>query len=101
MDQSLQAWKVLETVELAVAALAKVSDMDVEQRLASLREEYAKGEQMLADMEREASEIRDSLLRIAGAIQVLEELQGAGVPGDGSAAGPSGDSISGGASSGS
>jgi len=54
----------------------------VQQRLESLRQEYAKGEQMLQDLEREAQQIRDSLLRIAGAIQVLEELQqGAGAVG--------------------
>ena len=44
-------------------------------RLTDLREEYAKGEQMLADAEREVSELRSSLLRISGAIQVLEELE--------------------------
>lgn len=47
----------------------------IQARLADLREEYAKGERLLADTEREASELRSSLLRIAGAIQVLKELE--------------------------
>lgn len=48
---------------------------DITTRLIQLREEYKKGEQMLSDLEREADDIRQSLLRISGAIQVLEELQ--------------------------
>jgi len=43
-------------------------------RLAKLREEFARGQQMLADLDREREEVRESLLRISGAIQVLEEL---------------------------
>ncbi len=49
-------------------------------KLATLREEYAKGERMLADAEREATQLRESLLRISGAIQVLEELETDSVP---------------------
>ncbi|MEM8980477.1 MAG: hypothetical protein AAGD04_13405 [Pseudomonadota bacterium] len=47
----------------------------LETRLRALRDEYAKGEKMLADTEREADDLRATLLRIGGAIQVLEELQ--------------------------
>jgi hypothetical protein len=44
------------------------------ERLNELREEFAKGEQHLAALERRRAEVRDTLLRISGAIQVLEEL---------------------------
>ncbi len=49
-------------------------EADIETRLAELREEQAKGQQMLTDLENEAAEVRSQLLRISGAIQVLEEL---------------------------
>ena len=52
-----------------------MSAKGVPERLAALREEYEKGQQMLADLERESNEVRDGLLRIAGAIQVLEEME--------------------------
>ena len=47
----------------------------IRSRLNQLREEQKKGQQMLADAEREADELRAALLRIVGAIQVLEELE--------------------------
>ncbi len=50
----------------------------IQTRLVSLRDEQKKGKQMLMDMEREADELRATLLRIAGAIQVLEELESDG-----------------------
>ena len=43
-------------------------------RLAELREEYSRGEEQLSDLERRRGQVRDTLLRISGAIQVLEEL---------------------------
>jgi hypothetical protein len=43
-------------------------------RLEALREEFGKGQQQLALIEQKRSEVRDTLLRISGAIQVLEEL---------------------------
>jgi hypothetical protein len=43
-------------------------------RLESLREEYQTGENMLADLEAKELHVRQTLLRIAGAIQVLEEI---------------------------
>jgi hypothetical protein len=46
----------------------------VKERLKILEEEYRKGEQMLADLDQRRAEIRDTLLRIGGAIQVLKEL---------------------------
>lgn len=43
-------------------------------RLIALRAEQEKGQNILADMAREEQQMREQLLRIAGAIQVLEEL---------------------------
>jgi hypothetical protein len=43
-------------------------------RLEELRVEYARGEQQLAQLDQRRAEVRDTLLRISGAIQVLEEL---------------------------
>ena len=46
----------------------------LEQRVGELRAEQQKGQQMLAELEGKAAELRQTLLRISGAIQVLEEL---------------------------
>ena len=43
-------------------------------RLEMLREEFVKGQQQLALLDQKRAEVRDTLLRISGAIQVLEEL---------------------------
>jgi predicted nuclease with TOPRIM domain len=43
-------------------------------RLQQLRTEYQKGQERLAVLEQEASNVKSSMLRISGAIQVLEEL---------------------------
>jgi hypothetical protein len=43
-------------------------------RLAELKAEYESGQKMLADLERRQLELQQTLLRISGAIQVLEEL---------------------------
>jgi prefoldin subunit 5 len=48
--------------------------MELRSRLESLKEELSKGEQMLADLDRRRQEIRDQMLRIGGAIQVLTEV---------------------------
>ncbi len=47
----------------------------IQERLEALREEFSRGQEMLHQAEAEAAELRNSLLRISGAIQVLEELQ--------------------------
>jgi hypothetical protein len=39
-----------------------------------LREEFGRGQQQLSLLEQKRGEVRDTLLRISGAIQVLEEL---------------------------
>jgi hypothetical protein len=46
----------------------------LEQRLQSLVQEYQTGQKMLMDLEAKAANLRETLLRISGAIQVLEEL---------------------------
>ena len=45
----------------------------LEERLRELRTEFESGQKMLADLEARQANMRDSLLRISGAIQVLEE----------------------------
>jgi predicted nuclease with TOPRIM domain len=47
----------------------------IEARLAELRGERDRGEEMLAELQQRQAALRDTLLRIHGAIQVLEELQ--------------------------
>ena len=44
------------------------------ERLAQLRAELEKGEHKLRQIDRERQEVRDTMLRISGAIRVLEEL---------------------------
>jgi hypothetical protein len=48
----------------------------IETRLAELRAEFETGQRMLADLEERREKVRESMLRIAGAIQVLEEVGG-------------------------
>jgi hypothetical protein len=47
----------------------------VNHRLEELKHELIKGREKLAALDRERQELRDTMLRISGAIQVLEELQ--------------------------
>jgi hypothetical protein len=43
-------------------------------RLHELRQEFARGEEQLTELDRKRTQVRDTLLRISGAMQVLEEL---------------------------
>jgi predicted nuclease with TOPRIM domain len=45
----------------------------LQKRLMELRSEYAAGEERLAALNAETTQLRDTMLRISGAIQVLEE----------------------------
>ncbi|MBE7382951.1 MAG: hypothetical protein F6J95_016235 [Leptolyngbya sp. SIO1E4] len=45
----------------------------LQQRLQELKSEYASGQKVLADLEAKQANIQSTLLRIQGAIQVLEE----------------------------
>lgn len=53
----------------------------LERRLEELRREMAAGEAQLLDLDRRRAGIRETLLRISGAIQVLEELAALTNPG--------------------
>jgi prefoldin subunit 5 len=46
----------------------------IERRLQELRKEFKMGEAQLEDLDRRRAQLRDTLLRISGAIQVLEEM---------------------------
>lgn len=46
----------------------------IEARLAELRQERERGEEMMADLQARQAALRETLLRISGAIQVLEEI---------------------------
>jgi len=48
----------------------------VERRLGELRAEFEAGRRMLADLDARRAELQQTLLRIGGAVQVLEELLG-------------------------
>jgi hypothetical protein len=45
----------------------------IESRLAELKAEFEAGQKMLAELESKQASLRDTLLRISGAVQVLEE----------------------------
>ena len=45
----------------------------LEQRLKTLRSEFESGQKMLMDLETREASLRETLLRISGAIQVIEE----------------------------
>lgn len=46
----------------------------LEERLEQLRSELDKGQKMLGDLQAQETELQQKLLRISGAIQVLDEL---------------------------
>ena len=43
-------------------------------RLAELKAEFEKGQKRLEELETETNHLRQTLLRISGAVQILEEL---------------------------
>ncbi len=53
----------------------------IQKRLAELQQEHAAGEQQLKALEDRANDLRNTLARIDGAIQVLEELLQQQAPG--------------------
>lgn len=59
----------------------------IEARLAELRAEFESGQRMLAELDEKRDRLRESLLRISGAIQVLEEMR-EGEAGEGRASNP-------------
>lgn len=46
----------------------------LEERLSTLRGEYESGQKMLAELEARRSQLTQTLLRIEGAMQVIQEL---------------------------
>ena len=46
----------------------------LEQRLAELKAEYERGRKLMSDLEAQQATLQNTLLRINGAMQVLEEL---------------------------
>jgi hypothetical protein len=52
----------------------------LEGRLIELKEEYQKGQKKLLTLNQEATGLENTMLRISGAIQVLEELLGDETP---------------------
>lgn len=46
----------------------------IEHRLQQLQHEFESGQQVLAELEQRQQNLRETLLRIGGAIQVLQEL---------------------------
>ena len=46
----------------------------LESRLAVLKHEFDSGQSQLQELERQQTRLRETLLRISGAIQVLDEL---------------------------
>jgi predicted nuclease with TOPRIM domain len=49
----------------------------LEARLAALQNEYEIGQARLKELEAEATYVRETMLRISGAMQVLQEMLGA------------------------
>ena len=45
----------------------------LEKRLAELKAEFESGQKVMADLEAKQANLRNTLLRISGAIQILEE----------------------------
>lgn len=46
----------------------------IEERLQNLRADFEAGQRMLSELEARQADLRNTLLRISGAIQVLEEM---------------------------
>lgn len=53
---------------------------EIKARLEELKEEYRKGQERLIALEQETTNLSNTMLRISGAIQVLEELAGHDTP---------------------
>ena len=59
-----------------------MSEMEIKlrHRLEELRAEYDKGQKTLQELESQAASVRATLLRISGAVQVLQEALGDAPP---------------------
>ena len=61
-------------------ALGAVMQEQLEHRLQQLQQEYESGQQMLTDLDAKRANLQQTLLRISGAMQVLQELLSAEGP---------------------
>lgn len=52
----------------------------IQARIEALRKELELGQQRMHELEQQLTQLRDTMLRISGAIQVLEELQAQDTP---------------------
>lgn len=55
-------------------------DEKIQNRIETLRRELEVGQQRMRELEQQLAQLRDTMLRISGAIQVLEELQAQATP---------------------
>jgi prefoldin subunit 5 len=55
-------------------------DEKIQQRIETLRKELEVGQQQMQVLEQKIAQLRDTMLRISGAIQVLEEIQSQSTP---------------------
>ncbi len=55
-------------------------DEKIQQRIETLRKELETGQQQMQVLEQKMAQLRDTMLRISGAIQVLEEIQSQATP---------------------
>lgn len=60
--------------EPAAPAPGLLTEAAIEKRLTTLKSEFEAGNKMLADLQTKRAELESTMLRISGAIQVLEEL---------------------------
>lgn len=51
---------------------------NLQKRLEELKKEFESGQQMLAELDAKKENLRNTLLRISGAIQVIQEQVGSG-----------------------
>jgi hypothetical protein len=58
-----------------------MQDHQLQNRLATLKKEFEAGQIRLRELEAELIHVRETMLRISGAIQVLEELADKSDPG--------------------
>jgi predicted nuclease with TOPRIM domain len=58
-----------------------MQDEQLQDRLASLKKEFEAGQIRLRELDAELTHVRETMLRISGAIQVLEELADKSTPG--------------------
>jgi predicted nuclease with TOPRIM domain len=52
----------------------------IKQRITDLKAEFERGQKRLEEIDGEANRLRQALLRISGAVQVLEEMLGTKEP---------------------